>query len=448
MSDRLTGACTAVLLPVLATLCVAVALPAAADSKQPQIPARPLTLEDCTSLTLQTSPQIISARQSVITSRAALTRARSEYFADVQAAASDTVSGGTAGGDRDTERTQDVGLSVDQTLWRFGRREAIQQAEAHLRGAEAGYRAAVQDLIAQVAADYFSALAARHLIEVEEAAVKSARGHLEEVLARIELGVAPEVDRFTAEDDLARARLDLINARASYRVAVARLKTTMGLPVETDMELAEPPPLGEEAVPGRQEALARARAHSPDASQAREAVEAARKALRQAQIRRGPAPLLAGRYSTGLNDWEHGGSSWEVGLSISWPLFDGGKSASEVTSAQASLTRAEADLMNTINQTGLAVETALAEVERTRTRLQVSATSVAAAAARLGAAEGKYREGVGILLEVTDARAAHTAALVSQIQAEYDYRLALVRLRRALGDLAAPAPGNDAGRAQ
>jgi outer membrane protein len=109
-----------------------------------------------------------------------------------------------------------------------------------------------------------------------------------------------------------------------------------------------------------------------------------------------------------------------------------------VTSARASRLRAEADLQRTINEASLDVESALAQAERARARITVTARSVAAAEARLRAAEGKYQEGVGILLEVTDARTAYSSALADQIQAEYDYRTALIAVQKALGTLAPP----------
>jgi outer membrane protein TolC len=92
-----------------------------------------------------------------------------------------------------------------------------------------------------------------------------------------------------------------------------------------------------------------------------------------------------------------------------------------------------------VNQVGLEVDNALVEVNRTRERMQASAKSVAAAEARMAAAEGKYQQGVGILLEVIDARVAVTRALADQVRARYDYQIALVALDRAQGTLPVPA---------
>ena len=64
--------------------------------------------------------------------------------------------------------------------------------------------------------------------------------------------------------------------------------------------------------------------------------------------------------------------------------------------------------------------------------------SYSAAEARLNAARAKYREGVGILLEVTDARSSYTQAAAAQVQARFDHRVARAALRRVLGQIPLP----------
>ena len=52
----------------------------------------------------------------------------------------------------------------------------------------------------------------------------------------------------------------------------------------------------------------------------------------------------------------------------------------------------------------------------------------------LQANQESYREGVGSLLEVTDAQVALSQAETNHIQAEYDLYLAILSLRQAMGD--------------
>jgi len=67
---------------------------------------------------------------------------------------------------------------------------------------------------------------------------------------------------------------------------------------------------------------------------------------------------------------------------------------------------------------------------------------VAAAEAQLAAAEGKYREGLGIFVEILDAQNTVARARTNQVQARYTHQTALVALKKALGQLV-PDPSDE-----
>jgi outer membrane protein TolC len=397
--------------------------------------AAPLTLDQCVLIALERNPGLTASEQSVVGAGAGLTRARSPYYPQLTLGLLEAVANDPADG---TDRTEEASLVLRQTIWESGRRESVQESAARLESAEFGYASAEQSLVEQVATDYYGVLASDRLVEVAQAGVESSARHLEEVQARIEVGVSAAVDEATAQDDLARAELSLIDTRGLVRVARARLKTTMGLPQQTALHLAPPPSVAEEDLPTLGQALAAAEQNRPDILSVAAAVEASRNAVRQAEIRRGPVADVSGRYDWGYSDWARRDPSWDLALTLSWALFDGYATAADVDAARASLARSEAQLQALRDQVGLEVESALTEVERATERVAATAKSVAAAQARLRAAEGKYQQGVGILLEVTDARSALTSAQANQIQAAYDYRTALVALERVLGTLSPP----------
>ncbi len=272
-------------------------------------------------------------------------------------------------------------------------------------------------------------------MEVAQARVKSAKEHLEEVKARVAVGTAAEVEIFPAEDDLARADLEEIDASSNIRLAFAQLKNTLGLAPDTVLELAESAAVEEPSLPSLQEAMKSAYTSRPDLISARASVERSRYSFASAKIRRGPLVEFFGQYQQGYSEWRARDPSWQVLMSLSWPLLDGGATDADETQARAENVRAEADLQTLVNQVGLEVESARVEVIRTRQRVAATAKSVAAAEARLAAAEGKYREGMAIFLEVSDALAALSDARASQVNARYDHELARVRLEKALGRL-------------
>ncbi|HUU54735.1 MAG TPA: TolC family protein, partial [Armatimonadota bacterium] len=380
---------------------------------------QPLSLEKCIIIALQNNPQITMSEQGVITAQAGLTRARSSYYPQLSLSATEAVSDrrlDPALGDG-TEREEEVDFVLRQTLWERGRADSVAESRAASEATEWGHAATIQGLVDQVAADHYGLLAAQQLVGVAEGGMESAQSHLGEVKARIEVGAAAEVDVFPAEDDLARAELDLIDARSGVRLAAAALRNSMGLSQETEVELVEAPPLEGAKIPSLDEALAVAQEKRPELLSSRASLRASGKGLRLAKIGRGPLLGVSGEYDWGYTDWEARDGAWDLRLSLGWPLFDGYATEADVVAARAGLKRSEAELQRTLNQVGLEVQTALVSVERAWERVAASQKSVAAADARMRAAEGKYQQGVGIFIEVIDARTALTQAQASEVRA-------------------------------
>ncbi len=425
----------AILMMLVGCLLVVWAGPASAQEQKPQ----PWSLTECILVALHSNPEIVSSQQGVIGAQAGLTRARSSYYPQLSLNASEGMtSGGGISAPRGSDWRNELGLGLSMTLWRSGRSANVAESRTELEVAELGHLDTMQALAERVATDYYAVLASQELVAVAEEGDESARKHWELVRALIAWGDAAEVDIFTAEDDLARAQLDLIDARSGVRSTLARLKFTMGVAYTTDLQIA-PAALGvAEALPSLTEAVNSAMDKRPDVRASRGTIQARQYAFEQAGTRRGPTVELGGQFGQSYTDWAANDDSWNVLATASWPLLDGQATKADETSARASVRRSEAALQLLLNQVALEVENALVEIDRTTERMKASEKSVAAAQARLRAAEARYREGVGILLEVTDARAALTSAAASQVRARFDYQVALVALQRATGMLSLP----------
>jgi len=115
------------------------------------------------------------------------------------------------------------------------------------------------------------------------------------------------------------------------------------------------------------------------------------------------------------------------------PLFSGFSSVEQVREANANISAIQARQNNLKLQLVKEAEFAWLGGSEAAARMLSTKKEVAAAEENKALAEGRYHEGVGSIIEVTDA---HTLALDAQtahIQAVYDYRTALARLDRAVG---------------
>jgi len=309
----------AILMMVVSCLLVVWTGPVSAQEQKPQ----PLSLTECILVALQNNPEIVSSQQGIIGAQAGLMRARSSYYPQLSLNATEGITSGGIATPGSSDWRNEIGVGLNMTLWRSGRSAGVAESRSQLEVAELNHLNTMQGLAQQVATDYYAVLAAQELVAVAEAGVEAAEQHLQDVKTRIKLGAAAEVDIFATEDDLARAQLDLIDARSTVRSALARLKSVMGLPYTQDLQLAPAPLSITEKLPSLTEAVNSAMEKRPDVLASRRTIQARRYALEQAVTQRGPTLQVGGQYGRSYTDWRANDDSWNVLASVSWPLLDG-----------------------------------------------------------------------------------------------------------------------------
>jgi outer membrane protein len=417
------------------------------------LPDRPLALDDCISLARQYNPSLFIARQEVIAGDARLRRSLSSYYP----AATLTATRGRTGGSSFLETPagtvtlttaasrRDSQIGLGHVIWETGRKETVRRARRALGAAHAGERTALQELILSVSESYYAALAAERLVDVAEATLTSARDHEKLVKAGVEVGETPPVDAVPAEADVADAEFALLQAQNNAGLAKARLKSEVGLPPTYRLRLERPmPSQDEEPLPSLEDALRLSLEKRPEATALRESVAASRHSLRLAKAVRHATITVSAQYERDLTGPRQGGESWAAIVSATAFLFDGGAREADVEAARANVGSQQGQEQQLINAIGLDVESVLLDVETARKSVDAAEKAVAGAEAQLAAAEAKYRQGVGIFVEILDAQRAVTRARTNQAEALYDYETARVALRRAMG-LLAPPPARDAG---
>jgi outer membrane protein TolC len=126
-------------------------------------------------------------------------------------------------------------------------------------------------------------------------------------------------------------------------------------------------------------------------------------------------------------------NSWNAGISLSVPLFEGGLTRGRVGEARANLHALEAQGRSFRQSILIELNQAYADIESAAARIAVMELSVKKAQESLELAQGRYEAGVGPYIEVTDAQVASVNAETDHVQALYDYQLAAARLFKAMG---------------
>lgn len=380
----------------------------------------------------QAQSRIAQARATQVASRAALGPSL-----DGQASASRGFNEQVAG----IATTAQVGLQASWEMDVFGANAATKTAaDQRLAGAQALWHEARVSVAAEVALQTSSLRTCLQQLNVAE---RDAQSRSE----TSRLSALSEQAGFTAPAtaSLARASAAEAAARASQQrmQCDVELKTLVALTGREEPALrarlaasvtAQPAPDSLFAIAALP---AQVLAQRPDVYNAEREVAAASADVGSAQAQRYPRLALSGSVGAG---WVRTGgvttdlSTWTIGpLALSVPLFDGGRRAAQVDSAQARYDEAAALYRARVRQAVSEVEQALVRLQSTAERNTSARIAAEGYRASFDATQARYRGGLASLVELEDARRTSLAAENALIALQHERQAAWVSLYRAAG---------------
>lgn len=418
-------------------VCTAVFGPVRAETK--------LTLRDCIAIALKNQPSLKAAEQNVSAGKGRETQAASSYFPQFSASTgySENHSSGGAFGESVT-KSYTTTLQANQLIYDFGKTgNTLDAARWNTRSLEEDRKRTNQGVILNVKQSYYSLLAAKNLVDVAQKRVQQTESHLSQAEAFFKAGSKPRFDVTRAEVDVNNARLSLISAKNDVRIRTIALNNAMGIDPGRETEIEDSlPPVPE--VPLLKKAEADAVKNRPELLKAGADIEAAKARVRAEEANYFPTLSANGAYNWATGTSEMGNfngiplrgdvdNSWNAGLMLSVPLFQGGLTRGRVSEARANLLALQAQRDAVLQSVLLEVNQSYADMESAGVRIDVMESSLQKARESLELAQGRYEAGIGPSIEVTDAQLAAVQAEIDHIQAQYDYQLSLARLLKAVG---------------
>jgi outer membrane protein TolC len=247
--------------------------------------------------------------------------------------------------------------------------------------------------------------------------------------------VAAQADVIQAQALVAQAQVNLLTARSQIGIAKSGLQAAIGTDAAAPVEVQEPPVPPLVVAITADAAMHAAEENRPEVAKAEATVQSDQAALELARINAGPQVTVSvGTAYTPLSTSPLLSNSTSYGLTatVGLPLYNPGAQAG-VDAAQATLRSAQAQL----NATRLSIrqDTYQAYLSAVQDAATITATQAAQAAAEsaLAVSQGRYRAGVGTILEVVTAQATAAQAEVTAVSALYTYQSALATLRHAQG---------------
>ena len=415
-----------------------------------------LTLQNCIDSALKNQPTMRSARANIDAGQGRATQAASPYFPQVSASTGYSENrqlGGVLGGES-TTKGYTTTLQVNQLIYDFGKTgNAYDAARWGTRSSEQDAERVRQEVVLNVKQAFFALLQAVQLVEVAQKTVEQTESHLNQAQAFFHAGSKPRFDVTRAEVDVNNAKLGLINAKSGVRIRTIALNNAMGVAPGQATQITDAlPPVP--PLPTLEQAEADALKNRPEFNKADADIEAARARVRTEESNYRPTLSANGAYNWahGTTETEFGAqslpgftgqsiqsdiqNSWNAGIMLTVPLFQGGLTRGRVSEARANLLVLEAQ-RDTIRQSILLeLNQAFADMEGAVARVEVMESTVKKARENLELAQGRYEAGFGPYIEVTDAQLSAVQAETDYIQAQYDYQLSVARLLKAVGTAA------------
>jgi len=331
-------------------------------------------------------------------------------------------------------------VDMQWPVYTAGRLDALERA-ARLEATATGddVVTARVDLTLEITRAYWAVVTAGEALRVSQEALQRTGAHLRDVRNQLNIGLVPPSDVLTVEAQEAHQRMLVIQARAARDVNEAGLARLVGAPsgtpIEPDvrLELAAPPAKSIDALV----AIARQQRPERAALVGRVAAAGARTAAAAAGRRPTVAAAASADYARPnpfifprADRWR---PSWDAGLRITWPVFDGGLARAETAEAEATARAVEERLADLDEGIEVDLRQRLSEIEAARAAVEAADVGIRSATEALRVLNERFAAGVATNTDVLDAQLALLQAELDRTRAIASARLADAQLARALG---------------
>ncbi len=417
-------------------------------------PGAELTLDRAVHLALQLHPARLAAQSEVGAAGERLGAARSALLPQVLGAAEYLRATNNGIGDtaylsppgfprfpssgRATNSTESfdnylMGVSAYQYLFDFGRTRGMideQRAEADIARSRLTF--VELDLVFQVTKSYADLLAAQQKVKVFQQAVAQRREHRHEAQVKAEAGLKPEIDTYTAQAELERAKLHLVDARNALATAKVALDNAMGLgPEAPEYKLADVLTY-EEVTQPLDNYLQLAFSRRPDLTMLQDSARAAGARIEEFRSDYFPSLGATAGYSARGQDLP-ANNNVDVGVLISWPIFNGFRTEHEVAEAQLHQDAIRHSIEELRQRIYLEVKSRYLDWQASVQRIHRAEQAVAASRAEFELAQKRYETGLGNIIELTDAQRRFTEDEAEYVNTLAGFSIAKAALERDTG---------------
>jgi len=332
-----------------------------------------------------------------------------------------------------------AGATLTQPLlnWRVG--VAMDIATTYSDYVDRAYQTTQEDVVLQTKKAFYNTLLMRELVRANREGLDVVRANLENVRAQFKNGMAAEFDLLRAEVQVANTEPLYIAAENSLQLAKNSLKNILALPLDQEIDVQ-----GDLTYQVIQQDILEQRRREAIATNSAIAQLALQESLLQKNISIERAAHYPTLDLTGSYQWQSQdnafifkdylwANSLNVGLRLSFPLFDGLRASARTEEAIIDHQKIVTTRQKAEEGLRLRIQSFELRMAEAKKRIEGQEKSLGQAQKAVQIAQTRFKSGVGTQLELMDTQVAMTRAQTNYAQGIYDYLVARAEWENAVG---------------
>lgn len=408
-----------------------------------------LTLNDSIRIAFKNNKDIQIQEQELDIAKANILGARSQFLPNVDLSAGYTRNGAVLNFGQLSQAKKDmgiftgykndnqVGLTINESIYNGGANIAnLNQAKLGLNVSSETLRAKKLDVEFEAKRLYYGLLLAYETERITQDLVDQAKAHYENVKQKYAQGTSSRFDVLQSKVQVSKYTPELVRAKNAVNLIAADLKKLLGFKMQVTIKLKDT--LTYSAINIRErDFLSQAYLNKPEMILRSLGVDISRWSIEMARSGWRPQVNANAGYSFTSNNTanmlNNRHNLWNVGVSVTIPLFDGFSTKAKVDEAKAKYEQANLEKENLSDQIAVEVRRACLDLQEAEAIIGSQKDNIEEAKEALRIAGVSYDNGVGTNLDILDAQVSLSQIEQNLAEGIYDYQMAHAYLDRTMG---------------
>ena len=408
----------------------------------------PLSLRDTILTAFKNNIDIQIQEQEFAIARADILGAKSEFLPQLDLNAGYTRNGAVApalsSGKKDPgvftgyKNDNSLGAGLSQVVYNGGFNTAnLKQTRLSFKTAEETLRAKKLDIEFEAKRLYYGLLLAYETERIAQELTDNARDHYEDVKNRYAQGLSSKFDLLQSSVQVSLTIPELVKAKNAVELIKAELKKLINFKQQQALEVTDKQ-LSYVLIDIKEDDfLKQAYLNKPEMALRNLGIDISKWSIQMAKSGWRPQINANAGYDFRSNNWGNmfnkSHNNWNIGLTLSFAVFDGFSTKAKVDAAKARYAQAVLTKENLVEQIAVDVRQACLDLKQAEQVINSQKDNVAQAKEALIISRISYDNGEAKNLDVLDAQVSLSQIETNLSQGIYDYLMAQADLDRTLG---------------